>query len=358
MLRQGNGEARPWPEVLPYPHRSDNKLQCSEERRRRARDNARFVQALCVRYGVSGQQRRTWIRYTEWCDELGLPIDDDASVSAWLADQLTQGVSATGRALGCKAVTVEKYAKNLQSAFGRLKMRTRPMRALTQANDTVLGAGKTEGRIPEDEFEVPTWAELMLVARAATRATWVGFALPWDDFGLALRAFGTAGCHLTDGLALRICDILQPAGLSGEVQLRFPSYKTDLVRIGYVNSLGQGEDSHLDGDMVAAMVRLRDRRRSEVGPGQDGQRLWPVTSGQFMRQLKALEGGITTARAFRRGLIHNALQLGGLRPEIKVTTHHESEATVGRYTSELPMAERDAQVRLAHRAKRQKVAGN
>lgn len=306
-------------------------------KKRARQENIQFISGLAVLTSTNKGYRSAFQRFRRFVQEeigrdileVAPPIDLgllEELAAEWLEDCRMEG----NKGKGCKAVSVHDYAKNLSAALLRVP-HLRGLRPLTKggvANDLRVGLLKMMGTAASDTFEAPTRAETELQSEALEGIGWTGEAV-------ACEVFWESAGRCSDLLETRICDV---RGNESALRIKIPVTKPNsLLRVGEWNEI-------VTPSTRVKLLRWTERRRAEEGTGCEGKRLWPLTTRTFLRRVQTAEGAISTARAFRRGLIHHAFGAGLEAKQICGVSHHKSAPMVGRYTDSIPEALRRQQM--------------
>lgn len=268
-----------------------------------------------------GNLRSLWARYKLWALSLEerVELDSVTTMAAFLAHEVVFGKLR-------RATAVHTYMKNFSAIASRLNMKARPLKpgpctALHGTLARILTHQRT------DVHETPTWSEILELA-----ATLVRMGL--FSISVFVRVCWLTGARVKNLLSCRLCDL---TGHRRELILTFPMNKPDRLRLGQSNVIGSMDTT--DDLLQLVTMRLRSGCRR-------GERIWTMDRRQVMAQVRRADAGVTTARAFRRGLITTALEAGCLRPDVAAVSHHLSMECVGLYHPGVPLAERTAQLRV------------
>lgn len=281
--------------------------------------------AHALETATQGNYRSLWTRYKRFCKETGSAKDSVDTISLFLAEGIDAGRLCKETASSCLT-----YIKIFSAVMARKGYRTRPLKP-GPAMDVFQAVTRLLGHRSADRFENPTWHEVELLTEALElMGVW--------DLGVFVRVAWLCAARVVNLLAVRACDLF---GDESELTVRFPSAKTDVLRIGMANTLAERQTRR-------DLLKLASRRLREAR-GRAGTRLWPITRATLMAVIRRADAGVTTARAFRRGFISAALACGFVRSEVTVAevSHHLTLSVMGRYVDGVPRAEMTAQQRVA-----------
>lgn len=272
-------------------------------------------------------------RYEEYCRSCNPPRQMDSAVS--MATFLCRGV-----ALGTltKPGTIHTYLKTFSALGSRLGWKSHPLRVglprdVLNAMNRLVGSRDARG----DVFQAPTYDEVVTLATTLVAQGHLDTAV------FVLVAWLTAA-RVKNLLSLRVCDVI---GSAVPLYIVFPDAKTDRERLGLPNVIPV-ED-------VAQRLLQLSRSRLEASGGRTGTRLWDMTREQVLAQVRAADCSISTSRAYRRGLITNALSAeeGLERHAVAIVSHHKDLEVMLRYSLHPPVGEQNQQRTVVRSALRQ-----
>ena len=312
----GSSEAVPFELVLPS-------RRSGWTSRGRLRDAEEALEGLLPHALATVSQanyRSLWTRYETFCWACTLEEDSLRSVALFMADLIVANKIKS-------ASSIDTYSKIFSAVFSRLGLTSRPRRTgiVTDLHSAFV---RMTGQRPQDLFECPTWEEILDLAAALTTTG-------YPAISIFVRVAWLTAARVANLLTVRLCDI---SGDHDLLFLTFPANKTDTLRLGQSNVIGE------QGLMSELLALISHRVMAEHG--RLWTRLWTCTRASVLAAVRAADAGVTTSRAYRRGFITSALLAGCIRPDTAIVSHHLTMAMVGRYSAFMPAAEAVTQQRV------------